>query len=79
MDNILQRFLTISVYELNLFSFILGMVYTLWNIRWGNRHCAAHGALCLTLQAAPAHASILRDTGQQDFVCWRGNDPLRIV
>jgi hypothetical protein len=37
MDNILQRFLTISVYELNLFSFILGMVYTLWNIRWGNQ------------------------------------------
>lgn len=37
MDTILQSFLTISVYELNLFSFILGMVYTLWTVRWGNQ------------------------------------------
>lgn len=37
MDTILQSFLTISAYKLNLFSFILGMVYTLWNIRWGNQ------------------------------------------
>jgi len=33
----MESFLSISVYNLNLFSFILGMVYTLCNVRWGNQ------------------------------------------
>ena len=37
MENTKQSFFTISVYELNLFSFILGMVYTLCNVQWGNQ------------------------------------------
>lgn len=37
MEKIIENFLTISVYELNLFSFVLGMVYTLCNVRWGNQ------------------------------------------
>jgi hypothetical protein len=37
MEQVIESLLTISVYNLNLFSFILGMVYTLWNIRWGNQ------------------------------------------
>ena len=31
-----QTFLAISLWNLNLFSFILGMLYTLLNITWGN-------------------------------------------
>lgn len=35
--NHLENFLTISVYNLNLFSFMVGMLWTLWNITtWGN-------------------------------------------
>ena len=37
MEHVIESLLTISVYNLNLFSFILGMVYTLWNVRWGNQ------------------------------------------
>ena len=37
MKQVIESLLTISVYNLNLFSFILGMVYTLWNVRWGNQ------------------------------------------
>jgi len=37
MEQVIESLLTISVYNLNLFSFILGMVYTLWNVRWGNQ------------------------------------------
>ncbi len=33
----MESFLAISIYKLNLFSFILGMVYTLCNVRWGNQ------------------------------------------
>jgi hypothetical protein len=33
----IESFLSISVYNLNLFSFILGMVYTLCNMKWGNQ------------------------------------------
>jgi hypothetical protein len=33
----MENFFTISIYNLNLFSFILGMVYTLCNVRWGNQ------------------------------------------
>jgi hypothetical protein len=37
MEMFIRSFFTISVYELNLFSFILGMVYSLWNVRWDNQ------------------------------------------
>ncbi len=37
MEKVIESLLTISVYNLNLFSFMLGMVYTLWNARWGNQ------------------------------------------
>jgi hypothetical protein len=33
----MTSFLSISIVELNLFSFMLGMVYTLCNVRWGNQ------------------------------------------
>ena len=33
----MENFFTISIYNLNLFSFILGMVYTLCNVRWANQ------------------------------------------
>lgn len=36
MDH-LESFFTISIFHLNLFSFMLGMLWTLWNITtWGN-------------------------------------------
>jgi hypothetical protein len=37
MENTIQSFLTISVHELNLFSFMLGILYSLLNIRWDNQ------------------------------------------